>query len=169
MKHILISTAVSALIICSAGTSAEAKTAKAFIEEGIQGDNTEVMMGKLASEKGASNGVKELGKTLIDDHSKAKEEKIGVAKKIGAKIPDGPNKDAQAEYNKLEKMTGAAFDREFVTHMTMDHQKDIKEFEAEAKANHPETSNLAMMQLPTLRKHLDLAQSLQKDKRADAH
>ena len=47
-------------------------------------------------------------------------------------------------------------------HMTMDHKKDIKEFEDEAKARHPEISELAMMQLPTLRKHLETAESLLK-------
>jgi putative membrane protein len=45
----------------------------------------------------------------------------------------------------------------------MDHQKDVKEFEEEAKAGHAETSSLAMTQLPTLRKHLAIAETLQKD------
>ena len=163
MKNLLITTTALGLLFCGACNIAEAKTAKAFIEEGIQGDNSEVMLGQLASQKGASSGVKDLGKMLMDDHSKAKEEKVSVAEKIGAKVPDGPKKDAQTEYNKLSKMSGAAFDREFITHTTMDHQKDIKEFEDEAKAKHAGTSELAMMQLPTLRKHLDKAESLQKE------
>jgi putative membrane protein len=166
MKALLISAVSASALIAFLG-GAEAKTAKAFIEEGIQGDTAEVMMGKLAGQKGVSGGVKQFGETLVDDHSKAKNEKIAVAQKIGATIPTGPSKDAQAEYDKLSKLSGADFDREFITHMTMDHQKDIKEFEEEAKAGHNETSNLAMMQLPTLKKHLTLVEAL--GKTANAH
>jgi putative membrane protein len=141
---------------------ADAKTSKAFIEDGIQGDTSEIMIGKLAGQNGSSAGVKQFGETLVDDHSKAKNEKIAVAQKIGATVPAGASKEAQKEIDKLSKMSGADFDREFVMHMTMDHQKDVKEFEEEAKAGHAETSNLAMMQLPTLQKHLQIAQSLGK-------
>jgi hypothetical protein len=64
-------------------------------------------------------------------------------------------------------MSGSAFDKEFIMHMKMDHETDIKEFEEEAKAGHADTSNLAMMQLPTLRKHLGIVQALEKT--PDAH
>ena len=162
MKASMICLATGCLLI--AGISAAgAKTPKAFITDGIQGDNGEVMLGELAAQRGSSGGIKDFGKTLMDDHSKAKTEKTNVAQKIGAKVPEGPTKDAQAEYNKLSKMSGPAFDREFAAHMTTDHKKDIKDFEDEAKARHPETSDLAMMQLPTLRKHLEIAETLQKD------
>jgi putative membrane protein len=153
--------AVASMLLCSVSGLAQAKTPKDFIEGGIQGDTSEVMMGELASKKGSSNAVKEFGKTLMEDHGRAKAEKIAVAQKIGAKVPGGPKKDAEAAYSKLSKMSGAAFDREFAMHMTMDHKQDIKEFEEESKAGHTETSSLAMMQLPTLRKHLEIAQSLQ--------
>jgi putative membrane protein len=159
MRALFITTA-SAFAILVSSTAADAKEPKAFIEGGIQGDTSEVMMGKLASKKGTSGGVKQFGETLVDDHSKAKNEKIAVAKKIGADVPEGPSKEAQTEYDRLSKMNGQAFDREFVMHMTMDHQKDIKEFEEEAKSGHAETSELATAQLPTLRKHLGIAQKL---------
>src|SRR5689334_23296673 len=56
MKNLLITTTALGLLFCGACNIAEAKTAKAFIEEGIQGDNSEVMLGQLASQKGASSG-----------------------------------------------------------------------------------------------------------------
>ena len=162
MRAPLLSTAAAVLILFSLGP-ATAKTPKTFIEDGIQSDTAEVMMGKLAGQKGASPGVKQFAETLVDDHSKAKNEKLAVAQKIGAAVLAEPKKDAQMEYEKLSKLSGTAFDHEFIMHMKMDHEKDIKEFEEEAKAGHAETSNLAMMQLPTLRKHLGIVQALEKD------
>jgi putative membrane protein len=59
----------------------------------------------------------------------------------------------------MSKLSGATFDREFVKHMVDDHKKDIKEYEKEAKADDA-AGAYAKETLPTLRKHLDTAQSL---------
>jgi len=63
----------------------------------------------------------------------------------------------------MAKMNGAAFDRMFAEHMTKDHKKDIAEYQKEAKAKDA-AGEYAGNTLPTLKKHLDTAQSLQKQK-----
>ncbi|HVX82799.1 MAG TPA: DUF4142 domain-containing protein, partial [Devosiaceae bacterium] len=74
--------------------------------------------------------------------------------------PSGPTDEAQAEMSKLSAMTGASFDDEFVNYMVQDHQKDISEFEDQAKTGSKGTAALAKATLPTLEKHLKIAQSL---------
>ena len=54
---------------------------------------------------------------------------------------------------------GAKFDKEFAAHMVADHKKDIKEYEKAAKKQDA-VGNYAKETLPTLRKHLETAQSL---------
>jgi putative membrane protein len=44
--------------------------------------------------------------------------------------------------------------------MVMDHKKDIREYERAAKKKNDPTGDYADETLPTLRKHLDTAQSL---------
>jgi len=44
--------------------------------------------------------------------------------------------------------------------MIEDHRNDIAKFEAQARSGDPRTAALARRQLPTLRKHLRIAQSL---------
>jgi uncharacterized protein (DUF305 family) len=82
-----------------------------------------------------------------------------VAQSIGMTPPTEPNSKQKADYDRLSKLSGDKFDREFVSHMVMDHKKDIKEFEKEAKKSDA-VGSFANETLPTLRKHLDTAQSL---------
>jgi putative membrane protein len=44
--------------------------------------------------------------------------------------------------------------------MIHDHQKDISDFEKQARSGDRQTAALARAQLPVLRKHLRIAQSL---------
>jgi putative membrane protein len=77
--------------------------------------------------------------------------------------PSGPNKQQKTEYDKMSKMTGAAFDKMFADHMVKDHKKDIGEYQKAAKSKDA-AGQYASNTLPTLKKHLQTAQSLQKQK-----
>jgi len=69
--------------------------------------------------------------------------------------------EARDEQRRLSDMRGGEFDREFIRYMINDHRKDISAFEDESREDHGFVSRLAAQQLPTLRKHLDIAMSLQ--------
>jgi predicted outer membrane protein len=62
---------------------------------------------------------------------------------------------------RLMGLRGREFDRVFVRHMVADHRKDIDEFRDEAREHHGRASALASRQLPTLEKHLHIAQGLE--------
>ena len=62
-------------------------------------------------------------------------------------------------YDRMSKLSGENFDRQFAKDMVEDHKKDIKAYEKEAKKNDA-AGAYAKEALPTLHKHLDTAQSL---------
>jgi putative membrane protein len=130
-----------------------------FLTDAMKGDNSEIKLGQLAEAKGDGPKVRDFGKTLVDDHTKAKQEVGNAAASMGVTHTDDASPEALAEYTKLSAMKGAAFDREFGRYMVADHKKDIAEFESQAKGGGP-ASNIAKQQLPTLRKHLAIAESL---------
>jgi len=75
--------------------------------------------------------------------------------------PTGSSIGAKATYAKLKILSGASFDRSFAKSMVKDHQEDIKEYRQEAtKAD--AAGRLAKETLPILQKHLQEAQSLEK-------
>jgi putative membrane protein len=133
----------------------------AFLTDAIKGDNSEIQLGQLAEAKGDSQGVKDFGKTLVTDHGKAKDQASALAAQANMPIPTEMMDEAKTEQQKLQKLSGAAFDKEFASYMVKDHTKDIADFEKQAKGTGP-TADLAKQSLPTLKKHLSIAQGLQK-------
>jgi len=165
MKSIFASAGAAALLALGAQGALAAtisSTGTTFVKNAIQGDNAEIKMGQLAQQNGGTQGVKDFGKTLVSDHTTAKQQAEDVAKQMGVTPPSGVKPDAQQTYDKLSKMSGASFDREFAQHMVMDHRKDIAEFREQARAGSGPAAELATKQLPTLEKHLRTAQDLQK-------
>ena len=69
-------------------------------------------------------------------------------------------------YDKLSKLTGDAFDRQFATEMVADHKKDIQKYQRAAKEKNDPVADYANQTLPTLQKHLETAQGLVANKGA---
>lgn len=140
--------------------AASAPAPKDFVTTAIKGDISEIKIGNLAQQQGGTAAVRDFGKTLVTDHTKAEDQAKTTAKQINVTPPDQPSTEAQDEYDKLSKLKGAEFDSEFAQYAVKEHQKDIAEFKDEAAAKNGPASTLAEQQLPTLQKHLQLAQSI---------
>ncbi len=160
MKRIILGTLFSAALIFP--VSSFAQSSSDFLTKAIKGDNSEIMIGKLAEKNGGSAGVRRFGATLVRDHTKAKAQATTVASKMSVTPPTDVMPEAQEEYGKLSKMNGKEFDTEFADYMVKDHQQDIDDFTKEAGTKDGQASSLAAKQLPTLKKHLKLAESLKK-------
>lgn len=130
-----------------------------FVEEAAQGGLAEVQFGQLAAQKAESSEVKQFGQRMVDDHSKANDQLKQVASSKGLTLPTDLKSSDKREYDKLSKMNGADFDREYMKNMVSDHKKDVKEFQKEAKsAKDADVKSFASQTLPTLQQHLQLAE-----------
>ena len=132
-----------------------------FISSAIQGDIAEIEVGKLAEEKGQSDDVKQFGAMLVKDHSDHKAKAERVANELGVRVPTVSSFGAKATYTKLKMLSGASFDHSFAKAMVKDHQEDINEFRKESSKTDA-AGQLAKETLPVLEKHLQTAQSLQR-------
>ena len=134
-----------------------------FLTDAMKGDNSEVMLGKLAASQGSSQGVKDLGQMLVDDHGAHKTKVADMAGTMSVPATDATKPEADAMAKKLKGMSGAAFDKAFIDGAVEDHQKDIAAYQAEAASSDPAAvTAFAKETIPTLQKHLDKAMSLQK-------
>jgi putative membrane protein len=155
IRKLLFATAVMV-----AAPAFAAKPPAQFLQHAIQGDNSEARLGRLISRYGASAQVRDFGRTLTSDHSAARVQASAVARRMGVRPPTSMAPEARVEYAKLSHLRGRAFDREVRRYMINDHRKDIADFESQARGGDPRTAHLARMQLPTLRKHLRIAESI---------
>jgi putative membrane protein len=131
-----------------------------FIKEAAKGGMAEVNMGKLATQKGQSPEVKELGQRLVADHSKANDELKEIAQKEGITLSTETDPKMQRMMDHVSGLSGAEFDKAFATHMIQDHKKDIKQFEKAASSDDQAISQFAQKCLPKLKEHLAMAQRI---------
>ena len=136
-------------------------SARKFVKEAAEGSATEVALGKLAQEKGSSDAVKQFGKRMVEDHSKASEDLKHAAEMAKIPVPSETPKKARKTQDKLSKLSGVEFDRAYAKTMVSDHKEDVKAFEREARDGAvPPVKNFAAKTLPTLQEHLKLAEEL---------
>src|SRR5436305_8593533 len=138
----------------SSGRRAGAQmTDELFVRNAAEGSMAEVKLGQLAEEKAQAAEVKNFGKKMVEDHSKALEEIKQLGSKEGINMPtDTSHKDAET-YNRLSKLSGPEFDRAYSQEMVKDHQKDISEFKkAETSAQKPDVKQFAQKTLPKSRR-----------------
>jgi putative membrane protein len=136
-----------------------------FLKKAMEGNFAEVEMGKLAQKNGQSEGVRSFGQMLEKDHSAANTKAAEAANSMSVSPPSEPNRKQKAGYDRMSNLSGAKFDIEFARHMVADHKKDISEYDKEAKKSDA-ASAYAKETLPTLRKHLETAQSLARSESA---
>jgi putative membrane protein len=162
MKHSSVTLIGVSAVLLAASSSAMAQSGadKHFIKKAITGDNSEIMLGKIAQDRGDSQGVKDFGAMLVTDHSQGRDKAAQIAAGLGVSPPDGPSAGARLEQAKLMVLTGHSFDHEFAHYMLKDHKKDIADFKKEARGHGP-TAELAQNTLPLLEKHLDTARDLE--------
>jgi len=124
----------------------------------------EVALGNLAQQQGSSAKVKDYGKKLANDHTKANNELMQIASREGITLPSSMDDKQQKTVDRFSKLTGARFDREFLKDSVKDHEEDIAEFQKEAsQGSDPALRDFASSHVSTLQDHLDTAQNAQKN------
>lgn len=133
-----------------------------FMKDAAVGGMSEVELGKLASSKAANAEVKQFGRMMVTDHSKANEELKTLAAKKNVTLPTEPDAKHKATMSEMQANSGADFDRGYVSDMIEDHEKDVAAFEEKSRnAADPDVKAFAAKTLPTLRKHLEAIRALQ--------
>jgi putative membrane protein len=136
-----------------------------------QNDMLEVKAGKLALEKASPQGVKSLGKMLVDDHGADARMILSLVQKQGLALPDvkpmteGDRVDmtvAQETLARLDQLHGKDFDIEFLRAQIAMHDKALARLDlqiAQVK-DHPALVSMLRNIRPVIVRHKDHAQTL---------
>jgi putative membrane protein len=132
-----------------------------FINEAAQGGMAEVELGKLASERGSSDAVKQFGQRMVTDHGKANDELKQLAQQKGVTLPTDLDSKHKKTIDRLSKLSGADFDKAYARDMVRDHDKDVKDFQRESqKAKDADLKSWAGKTLPVLKEHQQQAREM---------
>ncbi len=127
-----------------------------FVEQAAEGGMVEVAAGKLAQQQGQSAEVKEIGNTLVEDHTKANEELKQIASQEGIDLPADASSKHQNALAKLEQEPAEDFDRSFLRQQEKMHRQALSRFEKAAERSENQAiQQFAAKTVPSLREHLD--------------
>ena len=143
-----------------AGSGSVPAADRTFVHNAAIGGLAEVEMGKLAQQKAGSDQVKQFGSRMVDDHSKANDELKQIASAKGITLPTDLDSKHKSKMDKLQKLSGAEFDRAYMDDMVADHKEDVSEFQKQSSSGKDsDLKGFASKTLPTLQDHLKMAQS----------
>lgn len=132
-----------------------------FATKAAEGGLAEVEMGRLAVQKAQDPRVKQFGQKMIDDHTKAGDELKAIAARKNMILPTTMTAKDQATYDRLSKLSGAEFDKAYMSDMVKDHKTDVSEFQKEADhGSDPDLKVFAGKTLTTLQGHLQMAENI---------
>ena len=123
---------------------------KMFLRKATEGGIAEVKLGQLAAQKASSEDVKAFGQKMVEDHTRLNAVMAQIADSMGVMLPKSMNKEDQAEYDKLNALSGNDFDVEYLTFMVKDHHKDLHEFRLEAASPTNQTLHDAVVKAQTV-------------------
>lgn len=143
---------------------------QSFAKHAATGNMAEVKLGKLAESKGESQTVKDFGKRMVKDHSKADDDLKNAASQANINLPDQPTAKQESAYDRLSKLSGTEFDRAYAHLMLRDHRHDVAQYRMEAKdGKNDAIKDYASQTLPTLEDHLKLAREMNHEVNGSAH
>jgi putative membrane protein len=135
-----------------------------FVKQVAISDMFEIESSKLAQQKGNA-GEKTFASQMVSDHTKTSTELKGMVTggKVKADVPTALDSSHQSKLDKLKGESGKDFSSDYDSMQVSAHKDAVSLFERYAKGGeNADLKNWAGKTLPTLKHHLDMAQSLKK-------
>jgi putative membrane protein len=159
-------------------TTSGAPSAGQKLEKGLQSkleklhaDNQgEIQLAQVAEQNAQSPEVKQFAQQMQTDHQRLDGKLQDTIQTMGASLEgkdfQKAQSDNQKDMQKLQSKTGADFDKDYMSRMVKDHEKDIKAVkdarkDAE-KGHHTELAALLQTAETGMQGHLDHAKAVQK-------
>jgi putative membrane protein len=146
---------VTSLTICmSAEAQGLPSEEQAFVKNAAMGGLAEVKLSQLANERASDMKVKDFASRMVTDHTQANNELKPIAESNKISVPSELEGESEMAYERLAKLSGAQFDKEYVKVMVQDHDKTVAQFEeASLKVKDPSLKAFIDKTLPILRQH----------------
>jgi putative membrane protein len=143
---------------------AQSDTDKQFLSTVSQSDVNEIKLSQLAEKKASDPGVKSFARKMVADHTRLSASMKPFAAKLGLTPPTDLDDEHRQAYDKLNGLSGANFDKEYMDLMVADHHKALDLFTEEEKSSTSDAKFHAAVQRgkTIVASHTKMADELQK-------
>jgi putative membrane protein len=135
-----------------------------FVKEVAISDMFEIESSKLAEQKGNSQD-KSFAQHMVTDHTKTSSElsQLVSSGKVKAQLPSTLDSSHQSKLDKMKDASADSFSSDYNSYQVSAHKDAVSLFERYAKdGDNADLKAWAGKTLPTLQRHLDMAQELGK-------
>lgn len=150
--------AVSAVVLLTASPAmaAPSQQDQAWMVAAHQSNLAEIAAGTAAQQKGASQGVRDMGAMLIKDHQTLDADLSAAAQQFGVQLPGEPTAEQQATLAEVSKNSGEAFDAAWIASQVDGHRTSLAAGQQEVQSgSDPAAVALAQAAAPVIQGHLD--------------
>jgi putative membrane protein len=134
-----------------------------FVTAAGQSDQFEIQEGKMAEKMGSTASVRKFGAKMVRDHTKTTAALQKAVKKAGMTPPPPPalRPDQEQMATQLQGMSGADFDKAYLTQQVQSHQEALALMSTYAKTGDtPAIKAAAKSAVPIVQMHLKMAQKM---------
>ena len=132
-----------------------------FIRQVVQGNATEVALGRLAESRADADDVEEFAERMVSDHNAMNRQWTDLARENDMKVGLDFGPTGQQTIERLEDLSGAEFDQAYMSEMIRHHEQNLAGFQRMAtSARSAEVRQLAGGGASTIREHLALARQV---------
>jgi putative membrane protein len=136
-----------------------------FVKTVAISDLFEIESSKLAQQKATAAPVKSFASQMQKDHTKTSTELKGLvsAGKVKAQLPAAMDDSHKSKLDKLKGLSGADFDKQYVSDQQSSHKDAVDLFERYAKGgDNADLKAWAGKTVPALKHHKEMADKLPK-------
>ena len=144
------------------GTSGVSNADRDFILDGVEDNQAEIEVSKLAEERATNPQVKEFARMMVRDHTKAVGDlrEVAQAANVQLNTDKEPDRDHVNLKEDLAKLNGNDFDRKYIDAMVDEHEEMVSELKKHVDGDNVQIRKWAAQNLPTVEKHRDRAKEL---------
>jgi putative membrane protein len=130
--------------------------------QGVDASNDlELRLGRLAQQKAVNAQVKQFAQRMVSEHQTMQNEWRGVASKYGVPIASTLKASAQQQVTLMSQLSGAEFDRGFMTAMVDNHQEAVNVLQSRGLSSaSTQVRTLVNRGLPIVQEHLRMARQI---------
>ena len=141
--------------------AADMRADNEFIREVTADNMLQVRLAELAQRKAQSSAVKHFAERIASDHNRLQDDWVNLVSVNGQQFKPGMGPKHRVKLDRLEKLSGRAFDRAYMTTEMKEHRGYINYFETEGRAAHSnQVRELVRRELPMLHTHFNQAKQI---------
>jgi putative membrane protein len=139
----------------------EAASDQEFVVWALACEIAEIKFAERALKQTGNEDVKKFARMIAQHHTKTRDALLVKAKEMKVAVVEGLEKHHREAYERLGKLEGSEFDREYTRYLIEGHEKGVKMYEKWAKdARDAGLRDLAARTLLAVKDHLEQARKL---------